>query len=221
MRLEEVTSFHFPAHDISPAADLLSEGSSLQELPKGEFVMSVVLVPLASGCEELEAVTVIDLLRRAGFEVIVAGLNGLEIRASRNVVLKADQLLDEAIGNEAISLVVLPGGMGGTEALAQASFFTRWLKDYAASGKYLAAICAAPLILDQEGLLENKGFTAYPGVLDHPESDGARYTGAAVEVDGSIITSRGPGTALDFALTLIEVLKDKALRDQVESDLVR
>ena len=183
--------------------------------------MSIVLVPLASGCEELEAVSVIDILRRAGLKVVCAGLNDLTIKASRDVVFKADQLLVETLEKEDIGLVVLPGGMGGTEALAKAAFFTDWLKKYAAAGGRVAAICAAPLILDQQGLLENKTFTAYPGVLDKPASAGARFTGASVEVDGNIITSRGPGTALDFALTLVEVMKGLEQRRQVEADLVR
>lgn len=183
--------------------------------------MSSVLVPLAPGCEELEAVSVIDILRRAGLKVICAGLNDLTVKASRDVVFLADQLLEDTLQKEDISLVVLPGGMGGTEALAQAAFFTQWLKSYAAAGGRVAAICAAPLILDQEGILENKTFTAYPGVLDRPASAGARYTGASVEVDGNIITSRGPGTALDFALTLVEVMTGQEKRSEVEADLVR
>ncbi|HNZ48964.1 MAG TPA: DJ-1/PfpI family protein [Candidatus Hydrogenedentes bacterium] len=183
--------------------------------------MSVVLVPLAPGCEELEAVTVIDIMRRGGLQVISAGLNQTVVSASRGVVLQADQLLEEAILNEEVSVVVLPGGMGGTRALMNAPFFTGWLKKRALEGMPVAAICAAPLILDQERLLSGKRYTAYPGVLDVALSENACYTGTVLEADGNIITSRGPGTAMEFALYLVELLAGKARRAEVEAGLVR
>ena len=192
--------------------------------------MSVVLVPLAPGCEELEAVTVIDIMRRGGLQVISAGLNQTVVSASRGVVLQADQLLEEAILNEEVSVVVLPGGMGGTRALMNAPFFTGWLKKRALEGMPVAAICAAPSrklkggdkeALDQERLLSGKLYTAYPGVLDVALSENACYTGTVLEADGNIITSRGPGTAMGFAIYLVELLAGKARRAEAEAGLVR
>lgn len=178
-----------------------------------------VLVPLAQGCEELEAVTVIDLLRRAGIEVITAGLVAGPVRASRGTVLLPDATLDEVL-HDAFDMIVLPGGMPGSEHLRNDARVIGLLRDMAAAGKYTAAICAAPMALHAAGLLEGKHATSFPGVLD--QLPGKHHYGTdAVLVDGKIVTSRGPGTAMDFALTLVELLAGKARRDAVESSLQR
>ena len=117
-------------------------------------------------------------------------------------------------------MVVLPGGMGGTNALAADARVAKLLGDMAAAGKHVCAICAAPLVLAKAGQLQGKTFTAYPGVVDEAVSGGTN-TGAAVEIDGNIITSRGPGTAMDFALHLVEALAGRDTRDKVEKGLVR
>ena len=180
--------------------------------------MASVLVPLAQGCEELEAVTVVDLLRRAGVHVVTAGLDNAPVRASRGVVLLADMTLDEALKQE-YDMVVLPGGLPGADHLDGDPRIRGLLRTMADSGRYTAAICAAPKVLASTGLLEGKKVTSFPGVLD--AFDGLDYRTDPVVQDGHLITSRGPGTAMDFALALIENLVGKAKRDEVESALQR
>lgn len=182
--------------------------------------MPKVLVPLAQGCEELEAVTIIDLLRRAGIDVTTAGLDNRPVKASRGVNLVPDTDLNTALLAE-YDMVVLPGGLPGATHLGDDPRIIGLLQSMVESGKFAAAICAAPEVLAKAGVLKDKRATAYPGCLepaDHPE---VRNTGSAVERDGKIITSRGPGTAMDFALELVEVLCDKETRDRVEKGLVR
>jgi 4-methyl-5(b-hydroxyethyl)-thiazole monophosphate biosynthesis len=182
--------------------------------------MASVLVPLASGCEELEAVTIIDLLRRAGVEVVSAGLTDGPVKASRGVVLVPDATLDQALQRD-YDMIVLPGGGPGSEALAKDARVLAALQRMARAGKYTAAICAAPKALAQAGLLQGRRTTSYPGSLDGLAIAGMTYLEDAVVQDGKVITSRGPGTAMDFALHLIEVLLGKAKRGEVEEGLVR
>lgn len=182
--------------------------------------MPRVLIPLAEGCEELEAVTIIDLLRRAGIEVVSAGLRPGPVRASRGVVLLPDRLLDDLL-DETFDMVVLPGGLPGADHLDADPRIHALLQRLAAAGAYTAAICAAPRVLANAGLLHDKTATSYPGFLDRMELPGLRVSGAAVVVDGKVITSRGPGTAIDFALELIAALVGPEKRAEVEAALVR
>lgn len=181
---------------------------------------ATVLVPLAPGCEELEAVTIIDLLRRAGVEVVTAGLDGDPVRASRGVVLVPDTDLDSALKRE-YDMVVLPGGSEGADNLNKDARIDELLKAMTESGKFTAAICAAPKVLASSGVLDGKQATCYPGHIDSNNPHDIRLTHEPVVIDGKVITSRGPGTALEFALTLIETLLGKGKRDDVESGLVR
>ena len=177
-----------------------------------------VLVPLAAGCEELEAVTIIDLLRRAGIEVIVAGLEDGVVTASRGVRLVPDMPLDQALELE-FDMVALPGGLPGSDHLAEDPRVRDVLRAMNESGRFVSAVCAAPKVLARSGLLDGKRATAYPGVLQaekHPS-----ITGDAVTRDGRIITSRSAGTVMDFALALIEALVGKETRTQVETSLER
>lgn len=182
--------------------------------------MARVLVPLAQGCEEVEAVTIIDLLRRAKIEVVSAGLDDQPVTASRGVRLIPDTLLDEALEQE-FDMVVLPGGMPGAANLNNDPRIKTLLKDMAAEGKYVCAICAAPFVLGEAGLLAGKAATSYPGFVDKMNLPGTAYKEDPVVRDGKVITSRGPGTAMDFALELIEALAGKARRDEVEAGLQR
>lgn len=182
--------------------------------------MARVLIPLAEGCEELEAVTVIDLLRRAEIEVVTAGLDAGAVRASRGTVLVPDTLL-ETVMEEEFDMIVLPGGLPGAQRLDRDERVHRLLKRYHAEDRFAAAICAAPKVLASAGLLDGRSATSYPGAVtleDFPEVD---LLNVPVVVDGKVITSRGPGTAMDFALQLIESLAGKARRDEVEIALVR
>ncbi len=182
--------------------------------------MPCVLIPLAQGCEELEAVTLIDLLRRAGMEVVTAGLDDQVVIASRGTRLLPDTTLD-AVMDQDFDLLVLPGGLPGSDHLDADPRIHTLLKRLHRAGRYIAAICAAPTVLAHAGLLDGRAATAYPGVLDASRLPTVTVLSSPVAVDGTVITSRGPGTAMDFALTLIETLVGKARRDQVEAALVR
>lgn len=182
--------------------------------------MASVLIPLAQSCEELEAVTIIDLLRRAGINVTTAGLDAQPIRASRGVVLIADTTLDEALKSE-YDMVVLPGGLPGADHLNDDARIQTLLKKMTDNEKPIAAICAAPKVFANAGLLDGKRATAYPGTLEKLNLINTDITTEVIVKDGNIITSRGPGTAMDFALHLIESLVGKEKCNEVEAGLVR
>lgn len=183
--------------------------------------MAKVLVPLAQGCEELEAVTIVDILRRADIEVLTAGLDASPVTASRGVRLLPDTTLDEALAATEFDMVVLPGGLPGADHLGNDVRIREFLQKMADSGKFVGAICAAPRVLAEAGILDGKRATAYPGFIDTAAHPKVRYTGSAVERDGAVVTSRGPGTAMDFALTLVEMLADAETRQRVETGLQR
>ncbi|MBI4005655.1 MAG: DJ-1/PfpI family protein [Gammaproteobacteria bacterium] len=182
--------------------------------------MAKVLVPLAQGCEELEAITIIDLLRRAKIEVITAGLDKKTVIASRGVKLVPDTDLDTAL-KEDYDMVVLPGGQPGADHLDGDPRIKTLLKKMAASKKFTAAICAAPKVFANAGILEGKKATSYPGFLDKMDLPNTEISNEPVVKDGMVITSRGPGTAMDFALELIETLAGKQKRLEVETALLR
>ena len=163
--------------------------------------MSRVLVPLADGCEELEAVTIIDLLRRADIEVVTAGLKDGPITASRGVTFVPDKPLDHVLGDD-FDMIVLPGGLPGADHLDADPRIHHLLQRMAELDKYTAAICAAPKVLANAGVLEGRSATSYPGVIDAMDLPATRVLTESVVVDGRVVTSRGPGTAMDFALSL-------------------
>lgn len=182
--------------------------------------MARVLVPLAEGCEEIEAVTVIDLLRRAGIEVISAGLKPGPVRASRGTVLVPDATLDQVLEAD-FDMVVLPGGLPGADHLNADHRLHGLLRRLDGQERYIAAICAVPKVLADAGLLKGRRATSFPGALDATRLAGVSYQERPVVQDGHLITSRGPGTAMDFALALIEILEGKARRALVEQGLMR
>lgn len=182
--------------------------------------MATVLVPLAQGCEELEAVTIVDLLRRAGIEVVTAGLDDKPVIASRGMVLMADMTLDQAVQKD-YDMIALPGGLPGADHLDQDLRLRSLLQKMYAQGKYIAAICAAPKVLASAGLLNGRQATSYPGSLDGCHISNMDYREQAVVIDGKLTTSRGPGTAMDFALSLIEQLLGRDKRVEVEAPLQR
>jgi 4-methyl-5(b-hydroxyethyl)-thiazole monophosphate biosynthesis len=157
-------------------------------------------------------------LRRAGIDVVTAGLDENPVRASRGTVLLPDTSLDEALKQQ-YDMVVLPGGLPGADHLNEDPRIRRLLTEMSQAGLYTAAICAAPKVFASTGLLDGKRVTSFPGVLDC--FDGLDYCTDAVVQDGRVITSRGPGTAMDFALTLIGVLAGDEKRDEVEAALQR
>ena len=181
--------------------------------------MASALVPLAQCCEELEAVTIVDLLRRAGIEVVTAGLDDQPVTASRGVVLIPDTTLEKALARE-FDMVILPGGLPGADYLNQDPRIQTLLKEMANNNKYVAAICAAPKVLASAGLLEGKCATSYPGTLEKLNLTNTTLSNDPVVIDGKVITSRSLGTAMSFALTLIEILVGNEKRNEVEAGLV-
>ena len=182
--------------------------------------MSRALVPLAQGCEELEAITITDLLVRAGISVTTCGLDDMPVKASRGTTIIPDTSIDKVM-DETYDLIVLPGGLPGADHLRDNDLLQLLLKKQAKENKYLAAICAAPKALAKAGVLDGKTATSYPGTLESLGNNAIKISQNAVEIDGNIVTSRGPGTAMDFALTLIELLEGRTKRDEVNQQLVR
>jgi protein deglycase len=178
-----------------------------------------VLVPIADGTEEMEAVTIIDVLRRAGADVTVASVeDDLRITASRGVKIEADVLIS-ACCEHIWDLVALPGGMPGSEHLRRSEALTQILKKQKVSGGLYAAICAAPaVVLQTHGLLQGYRATSHPNFV-HQLADVTAAESPLVE-DGPVITSRGPGTALLFALHLVERLYGPEKRRAVAAPLV-
>ncbi|MCK4834640.1 MAG: DJ-1/PfpI family protein [Gammaproteobacteria bacterium] len=182
--------------------------------------MSHVLVPLAQGCEELEAITITDLLVRAGITVTTCGLDERPVKASRGTTIIPDTRIDNIL-NETFDLIVLPGGLPGADHLRDNEQLQSLLKKQAHEGRYLGAICAAPKALAKAGILEGKTATGFPGVLEALGDQSISISNNAIEIDGKVVTSRGPGTAMEFALTLIELLEGKNKREEVNQQLVR
>lgn len=180
--------------------------------------MSRVLVPLAGGFEEIEAITVVDLLRRAGIEVRTAALDGPQVTGSHGITVTADIALDAARADD-YDMIVLPGGMPGADHLKRDARVISLLRRFAADGRYTAAICAAPGVLAHAGLLEGRTATSFPGFLSTDSAPGIRLHTDPVVIDGKVVTSRGPGTAMEFGLALIELLEGRAAREQVQSRL--
>jgi 4-methyl-5(b-hydroxyethyl)-thiazole monophosphate biosynthesis len=160
------------------------------------------------------------LLRRAGITVISAGLDAQPVKASRGTVLVPDTTLDQVLDQD-FDMIVLPGGQPGADHLRDDPRIQQKLKQLAGADKYVAAICAAPRALAQAGLLDGRRATSFPGSLEGSPAENLQYLNDPVVIDGKLVTSRGPGTAMDFALTLIELLLGKDMRDKVEKPLQR
>jgi protein deglycase len=179
--------------------------------------MKRVLVPIAPGFEEIEAVTVIDILRRAGVEVTVAGTVSGEIAGRSRIKLMPDVLLEAAAARE-FDMIVLPGGSEGAENLKKDPRVKQILRDTAARGHYLTAICAAPTVLSAAGLLDGKKVTSHPSVKG--DLSETKYSDDRVVTDGRIITSRSPGTAMEFAMKLVEVLENRSKMEEVNKSVL-
>lgn len=180
--------------------------------------MSKVLVPLAKGFEEIEAVSIIDVLRRAGIEVLVASIDSnMLVKGTNGIVVQAD-LKVESVDSAELDMIVLPGGWGGTHLLADDENVQRILKEMDASGKNIAAICAAPFALNKAGVLK-ENYTCYPSVENEIGLNGYQGDKAMVIEEQNIMTSRGPATAICFALEIVKKLKGeesfKALKDGI------
>lgn len=180
--------------------------------------MSRVVVMLADGFEEVEGLTVVDILRRGGIETITASVMGrLEIISSHDIQLKADTLIEE-VRFEEIDMIVLPGGLKGKENLENCAPLMEKVDEFHAKGKYLAAICAAPTILGHRGILRGRKAACYGGMED--QLTGAEVSFDKVAVDGHVITSRGMGTSVAFGLRLLAVLKDEKSADEMAAKIM-
>ncbi len=181
--------------------------------------MKKVLIFFANGTEEIEALTVVDILRRAGADVTLAGVGGRELCGSHKIHITAD--IDAAdLARLDYDMVVIPGGMPGTTNLDESEIVEKAITAVDEKGGYLAAICAAPLVLGKRGYLVGKNATCYPGFESYLK--GARLSVKKVCVDGNVITGKGMGAAVDFSLALAEVLfgseKAEAIRKSVIAD---
>ncbi len=171
------------------------------------------LIVWAEGMEEIEAITPVDLLRRAAVEVIVAGLNALTVKGSRGVLFQADILLEKV--PEDVDLLIFPGGHEGATNLSRSAKVKELILKQHAKKKWIAAICASPaLVLSPTGVLSKKKASCYPGYEKYFEKD-VQHSQEPVMIDGNIITSRGPGTAYPFSLTLIECLLGKSTAEAI------
>ena len=169
-----------------------------------------VLVPLAKGFEEIEAVSIIDILRRAEIVVLVASLNdAMLVKGANGITIQADVQMKD-INSEDLEMIVLPGGWDGTYALAEDVNVQRVLKEMDVKNKNIAAICAAPFALNKAGVLKTK-YTCYPSVEEEIQRDGYQGDKSMVVQDENIMTSRGPATAICFALEIVKKLKGQEM----------
>lgn len=178
----------------------------------------MVLIHLAEGFEEVEALTIVDVLRRAGADAKTVSVTGEKmVRGTHGVNIEADLLFEDA-DYSACEMIVLPGGLPGADNLGAHKGLTDQIKAFAEAGKKVAAICAAPMVFGNCGILDGKLATIYPGM--EFALKGGIATGKNVTVCGNIITGKGPALAMEFALALVGELKGKAVRDEVAEGLL-
>lgn len=180
--------------------------------------MKKVFIFLAEGFEEIEAITPIDVLRRAEIDVTTVSITDKkEVSGAHNITMLADTVFAQANFSDA-DLLVLPGGLPGSTNLNEHKALKELLIDFAKKGKLIGAICAAPLVLGGLGLLKGKTATCYPGVEE--KLTGANTTGSPLEVDGNMVTAKGVGAAMKFALQLVTMLKSTDEANQLAKALV-
>jgi 4-methyl-5(b-hydroxyethyl)-thiazole monophosphate biosynthesis len=178
----------------------------------------MVYVHLANGFEEIEALAPVDVLRRAGIEVKTVSLTGERlVTGSHGITVQSDLLYDEVDYNAGL-MIVLPGGMPGAKNLAAHQGLADQILGYSVTGKWLAAICAAPMVLGSLGILKGKTAVIFPGMEDY--LIGAKVGQRPVEIDGKIITSKGIGTAMEFALALVEQIKGQTVAEALRKAMV-
>lgn len=182
---------------------------------------STVLLAVADGSEDIEMTTILDLLRRARINVkLVSVMTQRQVTLAHGLEVRADALLADVLDDD-FDAIVLPGGMPGAEHLATNPTLVNMLKEQNAKGEVVAAICAAPaVVLAKHGLLAGKQAVAYPGFEEGIEQGGGQYVDQPVVVDANIITSKGPATAMAFALKLIEVLVGEVAAKEVAAGLL-
>lgn len=179
--------------------------------------MARVVVPLADGFEEIEAMSIIDILRRAGIEVVVAGLHDGYITSARGVKVIPDTTI-ETVKAEEFDMIVLPGGQPGSDNLNTDQRVRNLLVEFYSRGKLTGAICAAPYVLANAGILQGRKATSYPTYKE--KITGAEYVEEDVVEDGNVITSRGPATAASFAFKIVEKLKGKETAENIRKAML-
>ncbi len=179
--------------------------------------MAKVIVPLARGFEEIEASTIIDTLRRADNDVTTAGLGGTKVVGAHRIKIQAEQRLKN-VNSKVFDALILPGGMPGTDNLKRNSNIIQLVKEFDATDRLIGAICAAPLVLLDADILEGRVFTSYPGFAER--FTGLDYREQRVVQDDNLITSRGPGTALEFALELVNYLNGPEKKSQLQEEML-
>ena len=196
-----------------------SEPSQLKMSAEG---VKKALVILAPGAEEMETVITTDVLRRAKIQVILAGLDSADpVECSRQVKIVPDMSLDEAAKCGPFDVVVLPGGLGGSNRLAESEKVKHILQAQESDSRFIAAVCAAPSALLAHGIAKGKEVTSHPCVKESLEKSGSyRYTEARVCRDGTVITSRGPGTCFDFALTIVTALVGEGVAKEISAPMM-
>jgi len=189
------------------------------KIKKRTKTMKTVLVPLAKGFEEIEAVTIIDVLRRAHIDVIVASLDHVSlVQGANGIVIETDVAMDNVV-IDILDMIILPGGWDGTNILAEDKIVQNALKEMDALGKDIAAICAAPFALHKAGVLK-KNFTCYPSAEEKIRLEGYQGDKVMVVQDGNIMTSRGPATSMCFALEIVKKLKGEETYNGLKSGLL-
>ncbi|MBO5559616.1 DJ-1 family glyoxalase III [Ruminococcus sp.] len=174
----------------------------------------MVYVFLANGFEELEALAPIDILRRAGVEVVTVGVDSTEITASHKVVFNADTTVDKITLDDKLEMIVLPGGMPGTLNLENNDYVQAAIDYCVKNDKYVSAICAAPSILGHKGLLKGRNAVCFPGF--EKDLEGAEIAEIGVAEDGKFITAKGAGVCIEFALKLVEKLVSAEKADEIK-----
>lgn len=179
-----------------------------------------VVVPLANGVEEIEAITIIDVLKRGGVEVISLSIDesGLDVEGAHKIGLVADACWEDG-EVESADMIVLPGGMGGMLALKADSRVLEALQGFNKAGKFIGAICAAPVVLQEAGILKGRKVVCYPG-MEESLPDAVFVSGRNVMRDGNVITGTGPATAMEFALAILDMLKDSDCRNEIAKGLL-
>ncbi|MCK9161819.1 MAG: DJ-1 family glyoxalase III [Arcobacteraceae bacterium] len=179
--------------------------------------MSKIVVPLAKGFEEIEAVSIIDVCRRADINVVVAGVNELDVQGANGIVIRCDESFAN-IDFDSVDMIVLPGGWDGTNALANDAKVQSTLKEFKAKDKYIGAICAAPFALNKAGVL-SQTYTCYPSVEKDIRAEGYRDDQKVI-LDGKVMTSQGPATAMCFGLEIVKLLKGNEAYDSIKAGLL-
>jgi protein deglycase len=179
--------------------------------------MPRVVVILADGFEEVEAIAIIDVLRRAEIDTVIAGLHGGTVSSARNVKIVPDEEVG-SIRADDFDMIVLPGGQPGADNLNADARVKELIRNFSLQGKFISAICAAPYVLANAGVLEGKHATSYPTYKDR--LGGAAYEENPVVVDGTVLTSRGAGTALDFGLAIVDKLAGRKKALKIRGDML-